>query len=49
VKPITKYAVTVTNKDWVIPELTMALKYAKSGRPGPVVVDLPDDIQRMEW
>jgi acetolactate synthase-1/2/3 large subunit len=48
VKPITKYAVTVTDKDWVIPELTMALKYARSGRMGPVLCDLPDDIQRME-
>jgi acetolactate synthase-1/2/3 large subunit len=48
VKPITKYAVTVTNKDWVIPELTMALRYARSGRMGPVLVDLCDDVQRMD-
>jgi len=47
-KPITKYAVTIKEARLVIPEMTMALKIAKSGRPGPVLIDIPDDVQRMD-
>lgn len=45
VKPITKYAVTVLKKEQIIPELQKAIQIAREGRPGPVVVDLPVDIQ----
>lgn len=45
VKSITKYAVTVMDKDQVLPELQKAIQIAKSGRPGPVLVDLPVDVQ----
>ena len=48
VKPITKWAKTVMKPEWVIPGLRMALTYAREGRPGPVLIDIPDDIQRNE-
>lgn len=48
VKPITKYAVTVMDPYMLIPEIQKALKIAKEGRPGPVLIDIPDDIQRMD-
>ncbi len=47
VKPITKYAVMPVTKEDVLPELRKAVRIAKEGRPGPVLVDVPDDIQRM--
>lgn len=46
VRPITKYSVTVMDKDCVLAELLTAVTNAKMGRPGPVLVDLPDDLQR---
>lgn len=48
VKPITKYAVTVTNKDDILYELEKAVAMAKEGRRGPVLVDIPVDVQGME-
>lgn len=45
VKSITKYAVTVMDKNQVLPELQKAIRIAKEGRPGPVLVDIPVDIQ----
>ena len=48
VKPITKWAKTVMNPEWVIPSLKLAVMYAKEGRPGPVLIDFPDDVQRMK-
>ena len=47
VKPITKYAVMPMTQEAVLPELRKAVRIAKEGRPGPVLVDIPDDIQRM--
>jgi len=46
VSPITKYAVTVMEPHLVEGELAEAVRIAKDGRPGPVLIDLPDDIQR---
>ena len=46
VKPITKYAVMVTDPKMIRYELEKAVYIAKSGRPGPVLVDIPDDLQR---
>ena len=46
VQKITKYAVTVRDEKRVIPELEAAIKIARTARMGPVLVDLPDDIQR---
>ena len=48
VKPITKYAVLLKNKNFIRYELEKMLYFAKEGRPGPVLMDLPDDLQRAE-
>lgn len=45
VKPITKYAVMVTDKNEIRYHLQKAVHLAKSGRPGPVWIDVPLDIQ----
>lgn len=45
VKPITKYAVTVTNKDSIRYHLERAFYEATTGRPGPVWINIPLDIQ----
>lgn len=45
VKPITKYAVTVMDKNKIKYELEKCFFEATSGRPGPVWIDLPLDIQ----
>ena len=45
VRPITKYTKFIDNKKNVFKEITKALKIAKSGRPGPVWLDLALEIQ----
>lgn len=45
VKPITKYAVTVTEKEDIRYHLEKAWHLASTGRPGPVWIDIPLDIQ----
>ncbi len=50
-KPVTKWAVQVKEAaqlPWVFRE---AFRIARSGRPGPVLIDLPIDVQRqdIEW
>jgi len=45
VKPITKYAVTVTEPESIRYHLEKAVYIAKSGRPGPVWIDIPLDVQ----
>lgn len=45
VKPITKYAVTITDAKDVKYELDKAIAIALDGRPGPVWIDVPLDIQ----
>lgn len=45
VKSITKYAVTILDKNIAISEIEKAMNIAKSGRKGPVLIDLPVDIQ----
>ena len=45
VKPITKYAVMVTDKNRIKYHLQRAVYEAKNGRPGPVWLDIPLDIQ----
>jgi acetolactate synthase-1/2/3 large subunit len=47
-KTITKYSVIVMDEKLILYELEKALWMAKEGRPGPVVVDVPDDIQRAD-
>lgn len=48
VKDVTKYAKTITNKSDLPYELEKAYYLANSGRKGPVVIDLPMDIQWAE-
>lgn len=45
VKPITKYAKTITNPSDILLELEKAYYTANDGRPGPIWLDLPADIQ----
>ena len=45
VKPITKYAVTVKKAEDIRYELEKCIYYATNGRPGPVWLDIPLDIQ----
>jgi acetolactate synthase-1/2/3 large subunit len=48
VEPITKYAVTVTDPATIRFHLEKALHLARHGRPGPVWLDLPLDVQAAE-
>ena len=45
VKPITKYTKFINDKKIVATELHKAIKIAKSGRPGPVWLDLALEVQ----
>tara|TARA_B100001250_G_C19798594_1_gene789915 strand:+ start:194 stop:1969 length:1776 start_codon:yes stop_codon:yes gene_type:complete len=45
VKPITKYSVMLKDPMKIKFHLDIAFKIAKSGRPGPVWIDIPADIQ----
>jgi acetolactate synthase-1/2/3 large subunit len=47
-KTITKYAVTITDPTTIRYHLEKALWLAKTGRPGPVLIDIPLDIQAAE-
>lgn len=47
-KPLTKYAVMVTEPDQIRYELEKAVALAQSGRPGPVLLDLPMNLQRAD-
>lgn len=47
VQKITKYAVQVTDPNSVISELERCIRLAISGRQGPTLFDIPDDVQRM--
>lgn len=45
VRSMTKYAVMIQNKDDILYELEKAYRAAIGGRPGPVWIDIPLDIQ----
>lgn len=47
VKPITKYAVLIKDPKKIKYELEKAVYISNSGRKGPVLIDIPDDFQRM--
>lgn len=47
-KPVTKWAVTVREPAQVPGTLQQAFHLMRSGRPGPVLVDLPVDVQLAE-
>lgn len=48
VKPITKYASCLSEPTHIRCELEKAIAYATSGRPGPVLLDIPMNVQRSE-
>lgn len=45
-RPVTKYSTTVTDKQRIRYELEKAIHISRAGRPGPVFLDICDDIQR---
>jgi acetolactate synthase-1/2/3 large subunit len=48
VRPITKAAWLIEDEDSLVARLEEAFELAVSGRPGPVLLDLPMDVQRLE-
>jgi acetolactate synthase-1/2/3 large subunit len=48
VKPITKYAKWLNDPEQIRYELEKAVAIATSGRPGPVLLDLPMNVQRSQ-
>lgn len=47
-RSITKYSVLISDPYRIRYELQKAVAIARAGRPGPVLVDIPDDLQRMD-
>jgi len=47
-RSLTKYAVRVDSVNDLLPELHKALSVSLSGRQGPVLLDIPNDVQRAE-
>lgn len=47
-KPVTKYCVQLLDPSAIRYELEKAIYIAKSGRPGPVLIDIPDNLQRAQ-
>jgi len=45
-KSITKYVIKIKKSSEIVYELEKAYDISKSGRPGPVLIDIPDNIQR---
>ncbi|OHD13522.1 MAG: hypothetical protein A2Y41_06495 [Spirochaetes bacterium GWB1_36_13] len=48
VSPITKYAKLIDHSEDIAYELEKAFYLAKEGRPGPILLDIPMDVQRAE-
>jgi len=48
VESITKFSYQVTSVEELIPTLQKAIDISKQGRPGPVLIDIPMNIQREE-
>ncbi len=48
VSTVTKYAAQVTSAEQLLPELHRALSLAQSGRKGPVLLDIPNNVQRAD-
>ena len=48
VKHITKYATTVSDPWAVLGFMRACIHDMKAGRPGPGLIDIPDDVQRAE-
>lgn len=48
VSSITKYAAQITDAEQLLPALHRALSLALSGRQGPVLIDIPNNVQRVD-
>ena len=48
VRPVTKHVSQLMDPQHIRYELEKAVHIAREGRPGPVVVDIPDDLQRSD-
>ena len=48
VKPLTKYAITIDQPESIRYHLEKAVYLAQSGRPGPVWIDIPLDVQAIQ-
>jgi acetolactate synthase I/II/III large subunit len=48
VQPLVKYAVLVTEPESIRYHLEKAVRLAQSGRPGPVLLDIPMNVQRAQ-
>ena len=48
VSSFTKYAVRITDVKKISYEIDKCIYLSQTGRPGPCLIDLPDDIQRMD-
>lgn len=48
-RPVTKWSYQITSGKEVRYALERAVFIAQNGRPGPVLLDIPSDIQRMEY
>ena len=46
--PVTKYATVVMDPDEVPLAVAEAFEIARSGRPGPVLLDFPKDVLQLE-
>lgn len=47
-RSITKYAVRIDSADNLLPELHKALSLSLNGRQGPVLLDIPNNVQRAD-
>ena len=47
-KPIAKHTICLTNQKTALDEVVEAIRIAKNGKPGPVVLDIPLDMQKAE-
>ena len=45
---ITKHAETINTPDQLIPALRRAFSFARNGRPGPVLIEIPGDMWNVE-
>jgi len=45
---ITKHAETINTPDQIIPALRRAFSFARNGRPGPVLIEVPGDMWNVE-
>jgi acetolactate synthase-1/2/3 large subunit len=46
--PITKLAVQITRPEDLLAQINGAIRLMRTGRPGPVLLDIPNDLQRVE-